>query len=89
MSRYKFKKIMKNFLLIKENNEKLNISLGVIELFMLQLIEELFEDKEKWIRYWIYEMNCGKNCEKKIWSEKDELIPMKTLDNLYDQIKKI
>ena len=54
--------------------------------FLLDLLKELYDDKDDWIGYWLYDLDCGKLAKKKSIQMKGKNIPIKTLDDLYNII---
>ena len=49
------------------------------------LLEFIFNDKNQWINYWIWELEFGKRYEDgKIKDENGEDIPLRSVEDLYD-----
>lgn len=57
---------------------------------LVSILEEIFDDKEnKWISYYLYELDCGKSYKDGDITEKDKdgnvrIIPLKTPEDLYN-----
>ena len=52
---------------------------------VIDLLEFIFNDKNQWISYWIFELEFGKQYEDEcIKYEDGEVIPLKTAEDLYD-----
>ena len=52
---------------------------------VIDLLEFIFNDKDQWINYWIFELDFGKNYEDGyVKDEHGEVIPLKTTEDLYD-----
>lgn len=52
---------------------------------VIDLLEFIFNDKNQWISYWIFELEFGKQYEDEcIKWEDGEVIPLKTAEDLYD-----
>lgn len=67
--------------------QRLSIN-GWREGFEIDLIKKLMDDKYDYIKYFIYEKGWGKNDEYNIYDDKDDIIPLNNLNNLYKAIKK-
>ena len=51
----------------------------------LSLLEFIFNDKDQWISYWIYELDFGRDYrDGSVTYASGEAIPMKTAEELYD-----
>jgi len=62
--------------------------LGVGCTGLVQLLKELMGDTETdWINYWLYELNCGEKYTADCVTIEDEIVPLKTLENLYKVLK--
>lgn len=56
---------------------------------VIDLLEFIFNDKNQWIKYWIFELNFGKDYEDGWVKQKDgTIIPLKTVEDLYDLLVK-
>ena len=56
---------------------------------ILSLMEFIFNDKEEWISYWIYELDWGKEYEDGIIKDKNGLsIKLQTAKDLYNVLLK-
>lgn len=101
MDKRQFKELMTELLAIKKAEEALNtafkkfepdfnyISFGRYESLVTRTLKLALDDKDDWIGYWLYELDCGTKA--KIGTAKDsngKNIPLKTLDNLWDAIEK-
>ena len=52
---------------------------------VVDLLEYIFNDKKRWIKYWIFELDFGKDYEDgDVKDEHGEVIPLKTVEDLYD-----
>lgn len=52
---------------------------------VVTLLEFIFDDRDEWISYWIFELDFGKEYEDGYIKDRDgKHIPLKTSDNLYD-----
>lgn len=52
---------------------------------VIDLLEFIFNDKNQWINYWIFELDFGKNYEDGDAKDADgSNIPLKTVEDLYD-----
>ena len=52
---------------------------------VIDLLEFIFNDKNQWISYWVFELEFGKQYEDEcIKWEDGEVIPLKTAEDLYD-----
>ena len=52
---------------------------------VIDLLEFIFNDKNQWIKYWIFELDFGKNYEDGDAKDADgSNIPLKTVEDLYD-----
>jgi len=53
---------------------------------VLELLERIMDDKNEWISYWVYELDCGN----KTWSDsavidaENNPISLKTIEDLWD-----
>ena len=100
MTRETFKKLMTEFIEIRNAEYKLNEAFKVFEpdfnyvafsryaTLFISTIEEAMNDKEDWISYWVYELNFGKDAHEESVKDKDgKSIPIKTIDGLYNLIQ--
>lgn len=52
---------------------------------IISLLQFIFDDKEQWISYWIYELDFGSKYQDGMIQDKDgNNIQLKTVDDLYD-----
>ena len=52
---------------------------------VIDLLEFIFNDKNRWINYWIFELDFGKDYEDGDAKDADgSNIPLKTVEDLYD-----
>lgn len=52
---------------------------------VIDLLEFIFNDKNQWISYWIFELDFGKDYEDGyVKDEHGEVIPLKATEDLYD-----
>ena len=99
MTKKQFNKILSKLVAIKKDEDNLNeafqkfepdwnrISFGRYETLVVKALKLAMEDKEEWISYWVYDLNCGKDAKKNSVTVKGKNTPIKTIDNLYDLIK--
>ena len=99
MNKKQFNEILSKLVVIKKDEDNLNeafqkfepdwnrISFGRYEILVVKALKLAMEDKEEWISYWVYDLNCGKDAKKNSVTVKGKNIPIKTIDNLYDLIK--
>lgn len=60
-------------------------TLFAMEDFSIELVEEIVDDKEKWIEWFVYENDCG---EKELEAgRQDNLKKIKTVDDLLELIE--
>lgn len=100
MSKESFCKVMDNyksmFSFIDEMNELFdkykadgNIYPPLCTETVIDLLEFIFNDKNQWINYWIFELDFGKNYEDGLVTQKDgTIIPLKAVEDLYDLLVK-
>lgn len=100
LNKKKFKNLMSELVKIKNDEKELNmafrkfepdwnyIAFGRYENIVVDLLENVMNDKGRWISYWLYELNCGKDAKKNSVEIIKKNIPVKTIDNLYDLIVK-
>lgn len=56
---------------------------------VIDLLEFIFNDKNQWIRYWIWELSFGTDYEDgDVQNPDGSIIPLKTVANLYDLLVK-
>lgn len=56
---------------------------------VIDLLEFIFNDKNQWIKYWIWELGFGADYEDGDVKDPDgSIIPLKTMENLYDLLVK-
>lgn len=56
---------------------------------VIDLLKFIFNDKDQWINYWIFELDFGKDYEDGWVTQKDgTIIPLKTVEDLYDLLVK-
>ena len=59
------------------------------QYFLLDLMTDIFEDKEDWIGYYIFELNWGEEYEPGMVKDKDgNDVPLATLEDLYNILTK-
>lgn len=52
---------------------------------VITLLAKVFDDKEKWIDYWVWELDCGKEYKDGMVTERDgSNIPLKTPSDLWN-----
>lgn len=100
MSKESFCKVMDNyksmFSFTDEMNELFdkykadgNIYPPLCTSTVIDLLEFIFNDKDQWISYWIFELDFGKDYEDGWVTQKDgAVIPLKTVEDLYDLLVK-
>ena len=61
------------------------LHLSRAEELTVSVLEESMNDQEvKWIKYWLYELECGEKATVDSVSSNGESIPIRTIDDLYD-----
>jgi hypothetical protein len=64
-------------------------TLGKYENIVVEALGASLNDKDDWIAYWLYELNCGKNAKNGTVKDKNgKNIPIKTLSDLYDLMRR-
>lgn len=98
MKKDKFVKLMSGFLKMRESEEKLNsamlefdhdfggFSMSGYETLFLQSMSEAMNDDAEWISYWVYDLECGSNAKKMKVTKDKKVVPMETLEDLYNCI---
>ena len=99
MNKKEFIDTIKNIKSIIDDIEGVNVALkkldpdfggfylSRIQTSLLGMLKKLMDDKEDWIRYFMYEMD-GKFSNKKIITDKnDKKIPLKNYNDLWNLIK--
>ena len=102
MNKVQFKKVMKDlkeqsridskvsaaFNVILPNDWTTNVENILFET-IIGILENAFDDKGKWIEYYIWELDFGrKNDSLKCWDKNDVEIPLTTVDDLYRLLTK-
>lgn len=64
------------------------ISFAEHEQLMIDILEDVFDDKNEWISYFIYELDFGKKWRNGTITFNGEDIPMSTARGLYDVLVK-
>jgi hypothetical protein len=99
MNKQEFTKTIQTLLALKRDESLLHMALKSFDPdfggFSLSRYEELLvhtlriavDDKNDWIGYWIYELDCGKLAKKgSVKSKQGKNIPIKTISNLWEII---
>jgi len=56
---------------------------------VVSLLSKIFNDKDEWIDYWVWELDCGKKYKDGMVKEKDgSIIPLKTVSDLWNLLMK-
>lgn len=64
------------------------ISTPDLLLETVQLLSMIVEDREDWIGYYVFDLECGeKYTEDMVFDENDKPIPLKTIEDLWNAIK--
>lgn len=50
----------------------------------IALLEEIMHDKDEWISYWVYELDCGRKWVKDTITSKGIDVPLKTIRDLWE-----
>ena len=59
------------------------------QYFLLDLMTDIFEDKEDWIGYYVFELKWGEEYEPGMVKDKDgNDVPLATLEDLYNILTK-
>ena len=55
----------------------------------LSLLKFVFADEAEWIEYWAYDLDWGARADElTAWDKEDNLIPLKTVEDLYNLLVK-
>jgi hypothetical protein len=66
------------------------ISFSEYDSLVLKALELAMNDTEKWIEYWLYELDYGKKAKENSVIDIDgTTIPLKTIDDLYNCIQEM
>lgn len=96
MSRESFCKVMNNYRSMFNFTDEMNDLFDKYKMdgniyppmcteTVVDLLEFIFNDKNQWISYWIFELDFGKDYEDGyVKDEHGEVIPLKTTEDLYD-----
>lgn len=98
MDKKTFKEIMTEFLAIKKDEKTLRAAYreagvdcfdmllgGKYENLAIKILSEAMEDKDDWIGYWMYEIDCGSKAKKdSAQNSNGKPIPIKTIDDLWN-----
>jgi hypothetical protein len=100
MNKQTFTKYLKELVAIKEAEEGVNtalkkfdrgwnwFSLGRYETLVVDILKEAMDDKDDWIGYWIWELDCGKEAKRNTITLNGKNIPIKTISDLYNILQK-
>ena len=72
------------FNLFSSINNKYNLNLSDN---IISILEDIFNDEERWIDYWAYELDYGARAEKFEIKLEDKVYILKTTKDLYDFLK--
>lgn len=101
MTKKQFTNAINELLYLKKCEEDLNEAFGRFnpdfnyisftrhETLIVQVLEIAMNDTNEWISHWLFELECGKNAKKGSVIQKGKDVPMKTISDLYNCIKKI
>ena len=99
MNKETFIKLMTELVSIIKDEDNLNtafkkfepefnrISFSRYETLVVESLEFGMNDKDRWISYWIYDCDMGKE-DRQVTSKDGKKIPIKTLTNLYNLINR-
>ena len=100
MTKKQFIKAMKDLILLKRDEENLSkaikrfepdfnyICFSRYENLVLEVLKIATGDKDDWISYWLYELDCGTKAKKNsVKSKYGKGIPIKTLSDLFNIIE--
>jgi hypothetical protein len=73
---------------MKLNSDFNQISFGKFESLIVKLLEEVMQDENEWISWWIYEADFGKKTKiaNSVTIEVGKKFPLKDAGDLYDLI---
>ncbi len=99
MNKIELTKTIKTLLALKGDEGLLNMalksfdpdfggfSLNRYETLVLDVLKLAVDDKNDWISYWIYDLNCGKDAKNKtVTNKQGKNIPIKTISDLWEII---
>ena len=92
LSRKDFTNAIQAIIDVMETNTKLEdlLDCSVIEYnhrlgaATVSLLSNVMNDKETWIDYWLWELDCGRRDDLVVTEADGTPIPMKTIDDLYN-----
>lgn len=71
------------------NNDFNRLFFSPYQTLISKILKDAMDDQAGWIDHWIYELDFGKNSERLVAKDKyDEVIPLKTINDLYDLLIK-
>lgn len=69
----------------KKQNEYGDLYIPSLEDQVVELLKVMFNDKDDWISYWIYELEFGRKADKyTVADENGNNIPLKTIEDLWN-----
>jgi len=98
ITKKRFRQLMEELVSLKQDEENFreafkkfepeggNLFFSRHENLVVDSLKEAINDKNLWISYWLYELNCGKEHNRLKVTKDGKRVPMKTIDNLYDCI---
>ena len=96
MSRESFCKVMNNYRSMFDFTDEMNDLFDKYKMdgniyppmcteTVIDLLEFIFNDENRWVKYWIWELGFGADYEDgDVKDEHGEVIPLKTTEDLYD-----
>ncbi len=74
---------------VSEYNRKQNMCVCLVipsqDYIIVNLIAKILDDKNEWISYWVYKLDCGKKYEDGTITDKDGgIIKLKTIEDLWN-----
>lgn len=74
---------------VSEYNQKQNMSVCLVipsqDYVIVDLLAKIMDDKNEWISYWVYELDCGKSYKDGCVTDKDGgIIKLKTIKDLWN-----
>lgn len=71
----------------KQNYNRASFEIPTLVETSINLLAELVNDKDEWISYWFFELDCGKlSDDLTVEDENGNNIPLKTIEDLWNII---
>ena len=83
-----FEDLMENCKIGLEFNRCSFIDVKLVD-YLFRALEKMFLDSERWIRYWVYELDFGRKWEPGTVTESDGIdVPLQTAQQLHDFLQR-